>query len=68
MKLDLNRHQYLEFEKLALGAFRPLSGFMTQSEFDSVVETMRLPGGEVFSLPVILDVSKEIASQLGRES
>jgi len=55
--LNLNRRQYLEFEKIALGAFAPLSGFMNEEEFLSVVETMRLPGGEVFPLPVLLDLT-----------
>ncbi|MBI4354233.1 MAG: sulfate adenylyltransferase [Candidatus Omnitrophica bacterium] len=55
--LVLNRHQYLELEKLALGAFAPLGGFMTEAEFQSVVSTMRLPNGAVFPLPVVLDVS-----------
>ncbi|MBI4370265.1 MAG: sulfate adenylyltransferase [Elusimicrobia bacterium] len=62
--LSLSRYQYLEFEKIALGALAPLKGFMTSPEFESVVETMRLPAGEVFPLPVILDVSKEDALAL----
>jgi len=55
--LSLNSRQYLELEKIALGAFAPLSGFMNEEEFLSVVETMRLPGGELFPLPVLLDLT-----------
>jgi len=55
--LKLNSRQYLEVEKITLGAFSPISGFMNQEEFLSVVETMRLPSGEVFPLPVLLDLT-----------
>jgi sulfate adenylyltransferase len=54
--LELTRDQYLEVEKIGLGAFAPLEGFMTELEFKSVIETMRLPSGAPFSLPVILDI------------
>ncbi len=60
----IDRDQYLELEKIALGAFSPLTGFMNESEFTSVVDTMRLPSGDVFSLPVILDVDKQCASAI----
>lgn len=54
--LDLTRDQYLEFEKIGVGAFLPLQGFMGEPDFRSVVETMRLSSGAPFSLPVILDI------------
>lgn len=63
-KLSLTKTQYLELEKLAFGAFRPLTGFMTEAEFTAVVDTMLLPGGEVFPLPVVLDVSAQDADRL----
>ncbi len=63
-ELILTRPQYLELEKLSLGAFRPLTGFMNEDEFRGVVETMRLPGGAVFPLPVVLDVDVETATRL----
>ncbi len=57
IELAINRRQYLELEKIAFGAFAPLAGFMTEDEFVSVVETMRLPTRAPFPLPVILDVT-----------
>lgn len=63
-ELVLNRDQYLELEKIGLGAFAPLSGFMTEDQFRSVVSDMRLPDGKVFTLPVILDVTVETARRL----
>jgi sulfate adenylyltransferase len=59
--LELRKDQYFELEKLALGAFAPLHGFMNEKEFRSVVKTMRLPSGDVFSLPVLLDIDEDTA-------
>ena len=63
--LALTKTQYLELEKLGFGALRPLEGFMTEAEFTAVVEDMHLPGGEVFPLPVVLDVAQFDAERLG---
>lgn len=58
----INRDQYLELEKIGLGAFVPLTGFMNEKQFISVVDNLRLPTGEVFSLPVILDIDETTAA------
>lgn len=63
-ELALNRDQYLELEKIGLGAFAPLSGFMHEDDFRSVVENMRLADGSPFTLPVVLDVSATDAGRL----
>lgn len=62
--IALNRDQYLELEKLGLGAFAPLTGFMDEMEFRAVADNMRLPGGAVFTLPVVLDIDEEAARDL----
>ena len=62
--LRLNRDQYLEFEKIGLGAFWPLQGFMNEGDFKSVVSDMRLLSGDVFSLPVLLDIEHSTAAEI----
>lgn len=57
MKININFDSYLELEKLGIGAFKPLNGFMTEKDFYSVVKEMRLSNGKLFPLPVILPVS-----------
>lgn len=59
--LEIHRFQYLELEKIAFGAFAPLTGFMNEDEFHSTVERMRLPSGDVFPIPVVLDVTADQA-------
>tara|TARA_E500000331_G_scaffold302344_1_gene304214 strand:- start:328 stop:1410 length:1083 start_codon:yes stop_codon:yes gene_type:complete len=63
-ELYLSYSQYLELEKLAMGAFAPLDGFMNEDTFRSVVANMRLSDGTVFPLPVLLDVSQEDAMRM----
>jgi len=64
--LALTKNQYLEFEKIAIGAFHPLEGFMTEKEFTSVVNDMRLPNGQVFPLPVVLDIDEGDAERFSK--
>ena len=62
--IPLRLDQYLEAQKISTGAFHPLVGFMGESDFRSVVSDMHLNTGEIFSLPVTLDVTEEVASNL----
>lgn len=52
--LEISDEQYLELEKISLGAFYPLNGFMVAEDFECVVENMRLRDGSIFPLPVSL--------------
>ena len=63
-EIILNRNQYLEAEKISFGAYLPLSGFMTEKEFYSVVDSLLLPDGSIFSIPIFLDISQEKAHTL----
>jgi sulfate adenylyltransferase len=55
--LAISKRQYLELRNIGIGSFAPLAGFMTEAEFTSVVETLRLPSGDPFPLPVVLDIN-----------
>jgi len=63
-ELHLTRTQYLEFEKLALGAYEPVKDFMDEDTFRSVVERMRLPDGTPFTLPILLSIDLETMQRL----
>jgi sulfate adenylyltransferase len=66
--IHLNYDQFLEFEKIAIGAFSPLDGFMDEKNFNSVKDHLRLSSGELFTIPIILDVDKFCATDLIGES
>lgn len=46
---------------IAVGAYSPLEGFMDEESYHSVVETMLLPSGLLWSMPVVLRPSEESA-------
>ena len=58
-KLVLNEYQISDLEMIATGAFSPLEGFINSKDYKSVLETMRLSNGVVWSIPVTLDIKKE---------
>jgi len=67
-QIVLNTDQYLELEKITLGAYAPLRGFMNESDFLSVIETMRLKTGELFPIPLSLDMSAQDADKISGAS
>lgn len=48
-----------DIECLAIGAFSPLTGFMEEADYHTVVEAMRLANGTVWPLPVTLAVDAD---------
>ncbi|GAB5602246.1 sulfate adenylyltransferase [Thermus sp. FJN-A] len=52
--LAIGEDERLDLENLATGAFFPVKGFMTREEALSVAHEMRLPTGEVWTIPVLL--------------
>ena len=57
--LNIDFFSYLELEKLGLGIFNPLQGFMDERDFYSVAENMRLANNSFFPLPVVLPISEK---------
>ena len=55
-KIQLNYNQQLDFEQIAIGTYSPLEGFMIKSELASVLDTLRLPNGIIWPLPILLDI------------
>lgn len=58
--ITIDRWTLSDIDCLAIGAFSPLSGFMVEDDYLSVVETMRLANGAVWPLPVTLAVDEEL--------
>ncbi len=54
---DLTARQVCDLELLMNGGFNPLKGFLTEADYDGVVENMRLASGALWPMPITLDVS-----------
>ena len=60
----LNDRQICDFELLATGVLSPLKGFMKQIDYESVLDRMRLGTGELWPIPICLDIPENLASTL----
>jgi sulfate adenylyltransferase len=62
--ITLNDRQLCDLELLANGAFSPLTGFMTRSDYESVLDRMRLQNDSLWPIPICFDVSELQAHNL----
>jgi sulfate adenylyltransferase len=63
-KIQLTQMAASDLEMIAVGAFSPLTGFMTKGDYDTVIDTMRLSNGLPWSIPVTLPVDDDTAAGL----
>jgi sulfate adenylyltransferase len=60
----LNDRQICDFELLTTGVFSPLKGFMKRIDYESVLNRMRLEKGELWPVPICLDIPQNLAVTL----
>lgn len=59
-EIQLSDRQLCDVELIMMGGFSPLTGFMDEATYNSVVENMELPdSGLIFGLPVVFDTNDE---------
>ncbi|HEU4965216.1 MAG TPA: sulfate adenylyltransferase [Bacilli bacterium] len=63
-QVPLDAFALSDLELIAVGAFSPLTGFMGEADYRAVVDNMRLADGTVWSLPITLPVSRELAAEI----
>jgi sulfate adenylyltransferase len=61
---DLSPRQICDLELLMNGGFNPLKGFLSEADYNGVVDNMRLADGTLWPMPITLDVSEEFAASL----
>ncbi|HEY9737916.1 MAG TPA: sulfate adenylyltransferase [Trichocoleus sp.] len=63
-RVTLDERAFSDLAMIAIGGFSPLTGFMEQADYDTVVTDMRLANGLPWSVPVTLSVTEEVAAPL----
>ena len=61
---DLSPRQICDLELLMNGGFNPLKGFLSEEDYNGVVENMRLANGALWPMPITLDVSEAYAETI----
>ena len=63
-KIKLNSELRRDVHNIANGVYSPLTGFLGENDFENVIEHMRLSSDVPWTLPIVLDVDEEKASNL----
>jgi len=63
-RIQLDERLFQDAMNVANGRYSPLEGFMSRDDFLKVVHDLTLEDGTVWSLPVVIDVDHEVASEL----
>ncbi|GAK43031.1 sulfate adenylyltransferase [Paenibacillus urinalis] len=61
-QLPITNWTISDLDLIGVGAFSPLTGFLNEEDYQSVVHNMRLVNGTVWSIPITLDVNPEYAA------
>jgi len=62
--ITLTKRQLCDLEMLINGAMSPLTGYMDKETYDSVIKSARLPNNLLWPMPIVLDITSEVAENL----
>jgi sulfate adenylyltransferase len=64
-KLTVSDRELSDLEMLSIGALSPLTGFQGKAEYDSILDSLSLPNGLPWTIPVTLSLNHEEAKRIG---
>jgi sulfate adenylyltransferase len=67
-KVTVGARELSDLEMLSVGALSPLTGFMGEKDYRSVLDEMHLSNGLPWTIPVTLSLSEEEAKRVGGAS
>ena len=57
--VDITERQSCDVQLLCNGGLSPLTGFLNEDSYNTVVETMKLPDGNILGLPIVMDTDDD---------
>ncbi len=63
-KISISEWTRSDLEMIGVGAFSPLTGFLGKEDYESVLDAMCLKNGILWTIPVTLPISEDIARSL----
>ncbi|MEL6383295.1 MAG: sulfate adenylyltransferase [Cyanobacteria bacterium J06626_18] len=63
-RVTLDDRAFSDLVMIAIGGFSPLTGFMEEADYSTVVTDMRLANGAPWAIPVTLSVEESVAAPL----
>ena len=60
----LTDRQLCDCEMILDGSFYPLDRFMNENDYNQVLQNMRISTGELFPIPIILDVDEDFSNKI----
>ena len=63
-RLTVRDWDIMDCEQIGRGTYSPLTGFMDRETLESVLDTYRLPSGDAWTLPILLQVDPEHSTSL----
>src|SRR5438132_973977 len=67
-KVAIGQRELSDLEMMAVGALSPLTGFMSEKDYRSVIDEMHLTNGLPWTIPVTLSLDEDEAKRLGGAS
>ena len=64
----LSDRQLCDIELISDGSFAPLKGFLNQMDYNAVLDKMRLDSGELWPIPIYLDLTEADIKKIKNES
>lgn len=66
-KIKVSDEIIQEAKNIIDGVYSPLAGFLSKDDLVSVLNKMRLADGQIWPMPIILDIDKETAREIKNE-